>query len=110
MISAVVDSPNPGPTAPNEFSLEIYRKVLAVFYVEERMRVFARQGKCSFVASSRGHEVTQATIVSLLKPGYDWFFPYYRSKGTAIGLGLPLKDVFLGMLGRAGDPNSGGFN
>lgn len=74
------------------------------------MKTFARQGKCSFVASSRGHEVTQAGITSLLKPGHDWFFTYYRSKGTVVGVGLPLKDIFLGMLGRAGDPNSGGRN
>lgn len=95
---------------PREFSLELYRKALTVFYVEERMKIFARQGKCSFVSSSRGHELTQAGIASLLKPGHDWFFTYYRSKGTAIALGLPLRDIFLGMLGREGDPNSGGRN
>lgn len=96
--------------APHDFSLEFYRKALTVFYVEERMKIFARQGKCSFVSSSRGHEVTQAAVASLLRPGHDWFFTYYRSKGTAIGLGLPLRDIFLGMLGREGDPNSGGHN
>jgi len=86
MISTIVDSRNLGPTAPNEFSLEIYRKVLAVFYIEERMRVFARQGKCSFVASSRGHEVTQATIVSLLKPGMTGSFPITALKVLRSGL------------------------
>jgi len=96
--------------SPAESVLKLYRKVLAVFYIEERMKAFARQGKCSFVASSRGHEVTQAGIASLLKPGYDWFFTYYRSKGTAVGVGLSLTDIFLGMLGRKGDPNSGGRN
>jgi 2-oxoisovalerate dehydrogenase E1 component len=74
------------------------------------MKAFARQGKCSFVASSRGHEVTQAGIASLLNPGHDWFFTYYRSKATVVGVGLPLKDIFLGMLGREDDPNSGGRN
>jgi 2-oxoisovalerate dehydrogenase E1 component len=43
-------------------------------------------------------------------PGYDWFFPYYRSKATAIGLGVPLLDIFLAMLNREGDPNSTGRN
>lgn len=95
---------------PNEFTLSLYRKVLTLYYVEERMKIFARQGKCSFVASSRGHEVTQTGIASLLRPGHDWFFTYYRSKGTAVGVGLPLTDIFLGMLGREGDPNSGGRN
>jgi len=97
-------------TIPIEFTLNLYRKLLAIFYIEERMKTFARQGKCSFVASSRGHEVTQAGIASLLKPGYDWFFTYYRSKGTAVGIGLPLADIFVGMLGRECDPNSGGRN
>src|SRR6516165_3348002 len=93
-----------------EFALKLYRKVLTLFYIEERMKTFARQGKCSFVASSRGHEVTQAGIASLLKPGHDWFFTYYRSKATVVGIGLPLTDIFMGMLGREGDPNSGGRN
>jgi 2-oxoisovalerate dehydrogenase E1 component len=95
---------------PNEFTLKLYRKLLTIFYIEERMKAFAKQGKCSFVASSRGHEVTQAGIASLLKPGHDWFFTYYRSKGTAVGIDLPLTDIFMGMLGREGDPNSGGRN
>lgn len=110
MAGAVIDRENLKNLVPKEFGLRLYRKMLAVFYVEERMKVFARQGKCSFVASSRGHEATQAGIVSLLQPGRDWFFTYYRSKATAIALGVPLKDIFLGMLGRAGDPNSGGRN
>src|SRR5215471_1079012 len=95
---------------PIEFTLDLYRKLLTSFYIEERMKTFARQGKCSFVASSRGHEVTQAGIASLLRPGHDWFFTYYRSKATAVGIGLPLTDIFIGMLGREGDPNSGGRN
>lgn len=110
MATVAVDGLNSETAARNEFSFKIYRKVLTVFYVEERMKAFARQGKCSFVASSRGHELTQVSMSSLLKPGHDWFFTYYRSKATAIGLSLPLRDVFLGMLGRAGDPNSGGRN
>lgn len=110
MATAITDRPSSETPVPNKFSLQLYSEVLTSFYVEERMEVFARQGKCSFVASCRGHEATQAGIVSLLKPGHDWFFTYYRSKATAIALGVPLKDIFLGMLGRAGDPNSGGRN
>lgn len=110
MATAVIGDRSAEAMMPTGFSLESYRKIVTVFYVEERMRAFARQGKCSFLASSRGHELTQAAMVSLLKPGRDWFFTYYRSKATAIALGIPLKNIFLGMLGRAGDPNSGGRN
>lgn len=50
---------------PRDFSLELYKKALTVLYVEERTKVFACQNKCSFVPSSRGHELTQVGIVSL---------------------------------------------
>jgi 2-oxoisovalerate dehydrogenase E1 component len=95
---------------PDELTLELYRRMLTVFYVEERMKIFVRQGKCSFQASTRGHEQLQVAMALLLAPGRDWFFSYYRSKALAIGLGLPLTDLFLGMLGREGDPSSNGRN
>jgi 2-oxoisovalerate dehydrogenase E1 component len=95
---------------PHPRTLELYRKMLTVYYVEERMKTFVKQGKCSFHASTRGHEKVQLGITMLLRPGIDWFFTYYRSKAIAIGLGIPLKDIFLGMLGREGDPNSNGRN
>lgn len=95
---------------PHETTLELYRKMLTVMFVEERTRIFVKQGKCSFQASTRGHEKVQIGMTMLLRPGFDWFFPYYRSKALAIGLGMPLKDVFLGMLSREGDPNSNGRN
>jgi 2-oxoisovalerate dehydrogenase E1 component len=95
---------------PAPLVLELYRKMLTAFYVEERVKVFVKQGKCSFHASTRGHEKLQIGMTLLLKPGHDWFFTYYREKAIAVGLGLPLKDLFLGMLNREGDPNSHGRN
>jgi TPP-dependent pyruvate/acetoin dehydrogenase alpha subunit len=95
---------------PHPRTLELYRKMLTVYYVEERMKTFVKQGKCSFHASTRGHEKVQLGITMLLRPGIDWFFTYYRSKAIAIGLGIPLKDIFLGMLGLEGYPNSNGRN
>jgi 2-oxoisovalerate dehydrogenase E1 component len=95
---------------PQAVSVELYRKLLTVFYIEERVKTFARQGKCSFQASTRGHEKLQIGMAMLLRPGHDWFFTYYRSKAVAVGLGVPTKDIFLGMLSRAGDPNSNGRN
>jgi TPP-dependent pyruvate/acetoin dehydrogenase alpha subunit len=105
--SSLLESPI---IVPHETTLELYRKMLTVFFVEERMKVFVKQGKCSFLASTRGHEKVQIGMTMLLRPGFDWFFPYYRSKALAIGLGMPLRDVFPGMLSREGDPSSNGRN
>lgn len=110
MATETVLQPREGRIVPDELTLELYRKMLTVYYVEERMKVFSRHGKCTFQASTRGHEKLQIGMTLLLKPRHDWFFTYYRGKGIPIGLGMPLKDIFLAMLTRGGDPNSNGRN
>jgi 2-oxoisovalerate dehydrogenase E1 component len=84
--------------------------MLQVYYVEERLKAFVRANKCSFHASSRGHEKLQIAMTLLLEPGKDWFFPYYREKALALGLGMTPRDVFLHMLSRKGDPCGEGRN
>lgn len=110
MVSAETEEATRTITAPRQLTLQLYRKALTAYWVEERMKAFTRQGKCGFVASGRGHEITQAGLALLLRPGIDWLFTYYRSKATVIGLGLDLEQLFLGMLGREGDRNSHGRN
>ena len=95
---------------PDAVVRELYQKMLGVYYIEERLKILTRQGKISFLASTRGHEKVQVGTVMLMKPGYDWFFPYYREKAIAYALGMPLKDIFLHMLSREGDPSSNGRN
>ncbi len=95
---------------PDNLVLELHRKLVTVFFVEERMKVFTRQGKCSFHASSRGHAKLQIGVTMLLKPGHDWFFTYYREKAVALSLGMSVKDIFLNMLSRGDDPSGEGRN
>ena len=110
MLESIEPEMEHGGIVPDAVVLELYQKMLTVFYVEERLKIFDRLGKVSFHASTRGHEKLQIGMTLLLKPRYDWFFTYYREKGIAIGLGMPLKDIFLGMLSRQNDPNSAGRN
>src|SRR5216110_1310932 len=95
---------------PDAVVLELYKKMVGVYYLEERLKILTRQGKISFLASTRGHEKAQVGTVMMLKPGHDWFFPYYREKAIAYALGMPLKDIFLHMLSREGDSSSNGRN
>ena len=98
------------PGVAREVYLELLRKMLTVYYLEERCKVFVRGGKISFHASSRGHEKAQIAMAMLLERGKDWFFPYYREKALMVGLGMPLRDIFLHMLSKADDPCGGGRN
>jgi len=36
---------------PDAVVLELYRKMLGVYYIEERLKILTRQGKISFLAS-----------------------------------------------------------
>jgi 2-oxoisovalerate dehydrogenase E1 component len=95
---------------PDVVIRELYRKMLGVYYIEERLKILTRQGKISFLASTRGHEKVQVGTVMLMRPGHDWFFPYYREKAIAYALGMPMNDIFLHMLSREGDSSSNGRN
>lgn len=94
-----------GGIVPDAVVLELYQKMLTVFYVEERLKIFDRLGKVSFHASARGHEKLQIGMTLLLKPRQNWFVTYYREKGIAIGLGMSLKNVTShGQHGTDGNP------
>ena len=95
---------------PDAMLRELYEKMLQCYYVEERSKVFVKQGKLAFYASTRGHEKVQVGVPLLMRPGHDWFYTYYREKSVAVTLGMSYKDIFLGLLNRDGDPNSGGVN
>ncbi|HET9481586.1 MAG TPA: hypothetical protein VFP98_07520, partial [Candidatus Polarisedimenticolia bacterium] len=47
---------------PADLLVDLYRKMLHVYYLEERVKVFVRAGKVSFHASSRGHEKVQISM------------------------------------------------
>ncbi len=98
------------PGVDTETYLDLLRKMLEVYYIEERLKVFVRAGKVSFHASTRGHEKLQIAVSMLLRPGKDWFFPYYREKALMVGLGMSPRDIFLHMLSKADDPCGGGRN
>jgi 2-oxoisovalerate dehydrogenase E1 component len=108
-----VERPRPKATpagAMPDLFLKLYEKMLRAYFVEEQCRIFVRAGKCSFYASARGHEKVQIALSMLLQPHKDWFFPYYREKALMVGLGMPLDEIFQGMLSREGDTNSLGRN
>ena len=88
--------------------IEIYRLMFLSRAVDDREILLKRQQKIFFQISSAGHEALQVGAALALRPGYDWFFPYYRDGALALALGVTPHDMMLQAVGAASDPASGG--
>jgi 2-oxoisovalerate dehydrogenase E1 component alpha subunit len=94
-------------TAEHALLRRIYEIVLLSRAVEERLWVLSRQGQVSFVLTPRGHDVAQIASGAAIRRGHDSVWPYYRDMALALALGVTPYEIFMGALGRAGDPHSG---
>jgi len=91
-----------------ESLLEMYWLMVLSRRLDERTWILHRQGKIAFHISAIGHEAAQVGAAMALRKGDDWFAPYYRDLAMMIALGFTPKDFMLGVMGKKGDPNSGG--
>ena len=88
--------------------LEIYRLMLLSRRTDDREILLKRQQKIFFQISGAGHEALLVAAGMALKPGYDWFFPYYRDRALCLTLGVSVEDMLLQAVGAKDDPSSGG--
>ena len=88
--------------------LDLYRVMLLARRLDERAWVLHRQGKIAFHISGIGQEAAQVGAAFALRRGKDWVAPYYRDLALMLALGLTPLEFVLGLMGKRGEPRSGG--
>jgi 2-oxoisovalerate dehydrogenase E1 component len=76
--------------------------------IDDREITLQKQSRVFFQISGAGHEVLLLALARSLRPGYDWFFPYYRDQALVLGLGVSPRDILLQAVGSVDDPHSHG--
>ena len=88
--------------------LGVYRNMVTARRLDEKMLIMLKQGKSFFQIGCSGHEAAQLAAATVMRPGEDWAYPYYRDAALCLGLGMTAKEQLLCFLAKADDPNSGG--
>ncbi|MEE9472342.1 MAG: dehydrogenase E1 component subunit alpha/beta [Gemmatimonadota bacterium] len=86
----------------------IYRTMYTSRCIDDREMALKRQGKIFFQISGAGHEAVLVAAALATRPGYDWYFTYYRDRALCLQLGVTPYEMFLEAVGAADDPAGGG--
>jgi pyruvate dehydrogenase E1 component alpha subunit len=94
------------PFLPSELILRMYREMLRIRRIDERMLKKQRQGKVGFYGTITGQEATPIATAFALE-ATDWVFPALRESSIMLARGFPLSTWLAQVYGNSADVQKG---
>jgi len=91
-----------------ELLVGAYRTMYTSRRIDDKEIQLKRQNRAYFQINGVGHECIGVAVALHLKPGYDWFFPYYRDRAFVLQVGMTAYEMLLASVGAEDDPACGG--
>jgi pyruvate dehydrogenase E1 component alpha subunit len=98
--------PKTDPGVSADDVLALYRAMVRVRVLDDRLVTLQRQGRIGFHIGSLGEEASILGSAFAMR-SQDWMFPCYREFGGAMWRGMPLQRYVDNMFGNANDPALG---